>query len=167
MPPIRATGTVPAPPAAVFGYLVDLENHWQLADRFVEVVSLRRRADGVSDGGCVRLRGPLGLRRTVATAVLAEDPPREIVGRAELGDRTCATVRWKLAPRPGGTQVTLEAAVERATPLDRLLLALGGRLWLERRLAAVLDRLHERHASPARRDDGGLVHRVYEKGLQK
>jgi hypothetical protein len=45
---IAAEGLVGAAPAAVAKWLTDLENHWVLADRFVELVSLEHRG-GVGD----------------------------------------------------------------------------------------------------------------------
>ena len=44
----------------------------------------------------------------------------------------------------------LEATVERASLLDRALLALGGRRWLERRFVAILQTLERRVAAAAR-----------------
>jgi uncharacterized protein YndB with AHSA1/START domain len=138
---IRAVTIVPAAPQAVFEFLADLENHWRLADRFIEVVDLERDSDGRAHGGRVRMRGPLGLRRTAATRVLAAEPPQLIVGLAEIGLGTRAYVRWRLAPQAGATRVTLEAAIDRVGPLDRVALALGGRRWLKRRLDTVVARL--------------------------
>jgi hypothetical protein len=47
-------------------------------------------------------------------------------------------VRWRLHPAQAGTEVSLEATVDRTGPLDWLLLRLGGRRWLERRFAGAL-----------------------------
>lgn len=141
---IRASRLVPAPPAALFEFLADLENHWWLAGRFIEIVSLERDPDGAATGGRVRMRGPLGLHRTAATRVLVVESTRRMVGLAEVGGRTRADVEWTLDPAADGrTRVRLEAAVDRAGPVDRALLALGGRAWLKRRFAAVLERLEE------------------------
>jgi hypothetical protein len=88
-----------------------------------------------------------GLVRESPEAVfefLAADPPHQMVGMAQVGSRTRAYVRWKLRARAGGTEVGLEATIDRAGALDRLLLLLGGRRWLERRFSDVLVRLEER-----------------------
>ena len=133
---IEATAVVPAPPEDVFEFLSDLSNHWRLVDRFVQVVSV----DG--DSGLVRLRGPFGVRRTVRTRVTAARAPDEIEGVAELSDGTRARVCWTLsAAGVADTRVHLAAEVLSATPLDRLLLALGGRAWMRRRFAFGLSRL--------------------------
>ena len=79
--------------------------------------------------------------------------PSELRGRAQIGHGTVGAVRWEIAPAvPGTSQVRFSAEVERASPLDRVLLLAGGRWWLARivraavgRLGAVLD------AEPPRR----------------
>ncbi len=140
---VEATALVPAPAEEVFGFLDDLGNHWIVADRFVEVVDLHRPAGARAEGGVVRLRGPLGVRRTVTTQVAAVKPPRLLIGTAAVGERTRARVSWALADDRGGTRVRLAARVERASRFDRLLLACGGRWWLRRRCAATLGGLVE------------------------
>jgi uncharacterized protein YndB with AHSA1/START domain len=138
---IEATGIVPAPPEEVFEFLSDLANHWWLVDSYVKVVSIE------GDSAVVRLRGPLGVRRTVHTHVTAERSPRLIIGVAELPSGTRARVSWTLAGRMGQTRVRLAAEVEHAGPLDRVLLALGGRVWMQRRFRFGLERLAERFAA--------------------
>jgi uncharacterized protein YndB with AHSA1/START domain len=137
---IEAAALIPAPPEEVFEFLCNLENHWLLADRHVSVVSL----NGDGDGGVVRINGPLGLRRTAHTQVTASRRPRLMIGTAELGDGTRARVSWTLASRMNQTRVRLAATVEHASPLDRVLLALGGRFWMRRMFRHTLDHLVER-----------------------
>jgi hypothetical protein len=138
---------VPSGRGAVFAFLVDLGNHWSLADAAIEVLTLER-SGGVgtpADGGRVRLRGPLGIRRTVVTRVDAVEPPVSIAGTALVGDRTRARVRWELADAgEAGTRVTLVAVVGESSRVDRLLLRAGGRAWLHRRLDRILARLEQR-----------------------
>jgi Polyketide cyclase / dehydrase and lipid transport len=151
--PIEAAALVPAGPEEVFGFLSDLGNHWRLASRFVEVVELESAGNGGSaDRGRVRLRGPLGMRRTARTRVTAARPPRLLIGVAEIPGGTRARVSWTLASRLGETRVRLAAEVEDARPLDRLLLALGGRRWLERRFSETLDALASELGVAARPD---------------
>jgi hypothetical protein len=92
-------------------------------------------------GGRVRVRGPLGLSRTARTRVLGAEEPRELRGRAELGRRTAASVRWSIEPRGGGSRVTLSASVDEASALDRVLLACGGAWWLRRMFAEAVEQL--------------------------
>jgi Polyketide cyclase / dehydrase and lipid transport len=135
---IEAVALVPAAPEDVFAFLSELANHWLLLDSHVDVVEVE------GDRAVVRLRGPLGVRRTVRTRVTVAREPRLIIGIAELGQHTRARVSWTLAGRLGDTRVRLAAEVEHADLLDRTVLALGGRRWLERRFAYGLERLAKR-----------------------
>ena len=141
---ISAHATVPAPPQAVFAFLSDLENHWALADRFIEVLTLERGPDGVAHGGQVRMRGPLGLMRTATTRVVETHPPSSMAGTADLSGGTKARVRWSMSATEGGSRVELSALVEQAALGDRLLLAVGGGVWLRRRFARILETLARR-----------------------
>ena len=142
---IAAERVVAASPPAVFGFLADLENHWLLADRFVEVLTLDRPSAGApAHGGKVRMRGPVGLGRTAHTRVVETKPPTCIVGTAAVGDATEAQVRWTLAPAGDGTRVQLEATMQRTGRFESVLLAAGGRRWLERRFASILATLARR-----------------------
>jgi uncharacterized protein YndB with AHSA1/START domain len=143
---IKATAVVPATPEEVFDFLSDLANHWWLVDRYVDVIELRGTDGGPPDSALVRLKGPLGVHRTVNTRVTAMRSPRLIIGVAELGEGTRARVSWTLGRSGGETRVQLVAEVQHATTPDRLLLALGGRAWLSRRFAFGLGRLAERFA---------------------
>jgi uncharacterized protein YndB with AHSA1/START domain len=137
---IEAAALVPASPEEVFAFLSDLGNHWRLTDRRIKVVQL----NGDKDGGVVRVQGPLGVSRTAHTRVTAAREPRLLIGVAELDGGTRARVSWTLAGRVSQTRVRLAAEVEHATPLDRLLLALGGRAWMRRTFRRTLERLAER-----------------------
>jgi hypothetical protein len=141
--PIAAIGTVPARVGEVFGFLSRLENHWRLADRWIEVLSLESPAGGSTpaDRGRVRMRGPLGIHRTARTMVVGAEPLIGMHGTAAVGGGTTAAISWSFADRGGVTEVRLEAEIERATTIDRLLLALGGRVWLRRRFRSVLANL--------------------------
>jgi polyketide cyclase/dehydrase/lipid transport protein len=141
---ISAAGKVAASPEEVFAFLSDLENHWLLADRFVEVLTLDRGAEGAARGGRVRMRGPLGLGRTATTRVVSTESPVAMTGTADLSGGTRAVIRWRLAGESGATRVELAAHLERASWLDRLLLALGGRMWTRRRFATILQTLASR-----------------------
>jgi hypothetical protein len=93
------------------------------------------------DGGRVRVNGPLGLSRVAVTSVVAADPPHTLHGRAEVGRTTCGAVRWEIEPDVEGSRVTFTAEVERASLLDRVLLACGARWWLARIVARAVSRL--------------------------
>jgi len=140
---VSADSLVAAPAADVYAYLADLERHWELVPGLVDVLVTDH------DGAVLRLRGPLGLRRTVRTTVTRKRAPRELAGRARTAGGSVAAICWTLTPRGGRTHVRLEADVESARPLDRLLLALGGEAWLARAFARALARLEPRVAGRA------------------
>ena len=125
---------VDVPRDVLYARLADLRAHWKLAGPWVEPLELD------ADGGVVRLRGPLGLTRTVRTRLLERVPGERLAGDATVG-RTRANISWTLESASPATTVTLRADVTHATPLDRLVLALGGRRWLERRFTETLEQL--------------------------
>jgi hypothetical protein len=140
--PIESVAVVPRRREELFDFLASLQNHWLLADRWIEVVSLDRppaaEAREPFDRGEVVIRGPLGVHRRASTRVLTANRPALLEGVADVGHGTRASVSWVLEEHPGGTRVRLSATVLEAGRLDRLLLGLGGRLWLRRRFARVL-----------------------------
>jgi hypothetical protein len=73
--------------------------------------------------------------------VLSTDEPRELRGRADVGRGTVGAVRWLIEPSGTGSRVTLSAEVERASLLDRAILALGGRLILQHGFHEALEQL--------------------------
>jgi hypothetical protein len=135
-----AEAAVPAPPGEVFAFLGDLENHWLLTGRRIQVLELNG-PPGARSGGTVRLRGPLGLGRVARTTVVDTSPPAWMAGRAEIGGRTRGAVSWAIRAQNGQSRVRLEATVEQAGILDRVILALGGRRWMQRVFLAALRRL--------------------------
>jgi hypothetical protein len=148
---VSAERAIAAPAETLFAYLADLEQHWQLADRFIEVVSLERSpGGGPARGGVVRMRGPLGISRAARTRVVEAEAPTRLAGSAEVGQATVARVSWTLTAADPHTQVRLDATVERAGRLDRALLALGGRRWLARRFEGILETLARRVGERAR-----------------
>ena len=133
----EATERIPVARARLFERLALLENHWALADRWVEVLSV----NGNGDGGEVRLHGPFGLGRTARTTVDRVEEPELIEGTAEVGPHTRGRVSWRFADDGAGTLVTLRAELDGGSPADRLIWTAGGRIWLEGRLRATLQRL--------------------------
>ena len=134
---IAAETLVPAPAREVFGFLADLDDHWLLAGRFIEVVALEG-PPGARRGGRVRMQGPLGVHRTATTTVREVVPDTSISGTATVGEGTEARVEWTLREEPGSSRVRLSAEVIRATAFDRAVLALGGAWWLRRRFEHIL-----------------------------
>ena len=95
-----------------------------------------------ADGGRVRVKGPLGLSRVARTSVVRAERPRLLTGTADIGRRTHGAVRWEIAPLvPDSSHVRFVAQVERASALDRVVLALGGRWWLKRIVVRAVRRM--------------------------
>jgi len=137
MRPVSASAHLEQPPERVFEFLADLRNHWRLTQRLAALETL----DGDGAGGRVRIGGPLGLSRVARTRVVGMDPPRALHGQAHVGRRTVGLVHWRIEPNGQGSHVTLSAVVERATRLDRLILAVGGRRLLARAFADAVAQL--------------------------
>jgi hypothetical protein len=134
--PIAVRATVPGSRQELFDHLSRLENHWALADRWIQVSELDGR------GARVRVRGPLGIARTARTSLDRVEEPHLLLGTATLDGGTRAAIEWLFEPASAGlARVTLSATVLSASPTDRMLLACGGRIWLRRRLRATLARL--------------------------
>ena len=132
---IAVERTVAAPPERVFDFLADLRNHWRLERRFLELNELGE------DGGKIRLRGPLGLSRTVETRVLEAERPTRVAGRADLSGGTVGLVAWDIRPSGAGSSVRLSAEVPQASAFDRIFLALGGRAWFRGLFRRALENL--------------------------
>ncbi len=134
---IEATRTVSAPPERVFDFLSDLRNHWRLEKRFLELEDVGER-DGV-----ILLTGPLGLSRKARTEVLEAERPTRVAGRADLRGGTVGLVAWDIWPEGPGSRVRLAAEIPQAWLPDRILLMIGGRIWLRRLFAQALANLDE------------------------
>ena len=128
---------VDQPPERVYRFLEQLENHFRLNDKYLRVESLRLDRQGAT----ITIRAPGGLRRTASTEVTTAIPPRRFGGTVTATTRTQAGAWWTIEPSGGGALVALHAEILPRGILDRLLLALGGRWWLERRCRRVVARL--------------------------
>ena len=156
-PTIEATAVVPLPAEEIYAFLSDLRNHWLLEDRFVALGGLDG-GEHAPTGGQVLMKGPLGLSRRVRTRVLtaeapSADRPGLLQGEARAGTATVGHVSWTIARDRSASLVTLAASVERASAVDRLLLALVGRRWLRgvfRRTLSNLERVLAAGAAGAR-----------------
>lgn len=137
---IRVSADVPAPAETVFRHLSDLDAHRHLASPGIEVLSLHGRR-GARTGGVVRLNGPLGVRLTARTRVRTAEFPHLLSGEADTRDGTTASLAWHLEPRGPETTVAVVLTARPRSARHRALLALGGRLWLRRRLATAIRRL--------------------------
>ena len=128
-----ASAEVDAPAGEVFEFLADLNNHWRLAGRWIEVVTVVT-ADARADRATIRLRGPLGMVFPVNTQIDEVREPHTIKGRGASGSSRGAVI-WHLAESaPGLTRVTVDVQLQRAAVHHRAIWLAGGRAWLARRL---------------------------------
>jgi hypothetical protein len=139
---IVARRQIPASAEAAIRFLADLEQHVRLAPESVQLLRLSRPA-GRPTHALVRLTGPLGIERMASTKLLQTRLANSIAGQARIGKRTVASVRWCVEENGAGSVVTLSATVDAASPIDRMVLILGGGRWLARRFDAALERLSE------------------------
>ena len=137
MKKLRAEGVVEHSPEDVYRFLERLENHWRLNDEYLRVESLRPDRRGAT----ITLRAPGGLRRTAHTEVTTALAPRQFGGTITPTTRTRAGAWWTIEPTGDGARVALQATIFPRGLVDRILLALGGRWWLERRCERVVARL--------------------------
>jgi hypothetical protein len=143
---VTARTTLTAGAADVFGLLSDLDRHRELTDRGIRILDLDG-PPGRRSGGFVSLKGPAGLTRLARTQVRGAEPHCRLWGTAETPDGARASLEWRVSPQRDVTHVEVQLDVRPRRWRDRLLLHLGGRLWLRARLRAALHRL-ARIASP-------------------
>jgi hypothetical protein len=132
--PVIATRVVAADGDALHALLSDPANQWRLAASFARVAGLRS-ADGHCDA---RLRLPLGMRLHASLHVKPSRTGRLLTCEVLIGRRTVAWATWILTPDPGTTEVDLAIQPESRSLATRLVLLLGGRRWIARRLDTIL-----------------------------
>jgi Polyketide cyclase / dehydrase and lipid transport len=139
---ISARERVRADACDAFAFLATPSDHRRLQVPGIRVLSLDGGGDGGAlSGGAVALEGPLGIRRIARTLVTLRQSPCRIAGSARLDSGTEAHVSWTLRPADGALEVELTAVLGPVATADRLMLALGGRRWVQGRFAQTLRRL--------------------------
>lgn len=135
---VRAARSIPGAPERIFRFLESLDHHLDLIDERVDRVA--------SDpaGARVRLRGPLGVRRTIGITLIYADSPDTVVTSVQSEGGTRGAIRWSIQHSDGGSWVQVVGHAGSLAPLDRLLVRLGARRWLTRSLELVLERLDQR-----------------------
>jgi hypothetical protein len=136
---IVARNEVRAPAEGVRRVLLDLDAHRHLTDGGLEIVQLYGPR-GRRTGGVVELRGPAGIRRRAVTRVQGAEANR-LWGNAETSNGTEAKLEWLLRPTGAATSVEVRMHLRPRHWRDHVLLHLGARRWLRRRLVAALTRL--------------------------
>jgi uncharacterized protein YndB with AHSA1/START domain len=157
MQPISATTTIAKPREEVFEYLVDIANHPEFLDHFMEDWRLTR-VDSCGRGAGARFRVDAPRRRFAwADVTFVEvDPPRRIValGRGGKFNRMGTYMEWTLEPAAGGTRVSVSFETEPEMLSDRIFDPLGPRSWFRRKLSKGVRRLRailEEDAAPPTR----------------
>jgi hypothetical protein len=124
----------------IYAFLADYRNHRLLAGRRIGLLELSGGTETMH--GLMLLRGPLLIRRRVRTHLSEACQPDLLMGRARVGRCTRAVVRWDLeAQECRCTRVSLTAEVLAAGRLDRLILKLGGRRWIQTLFVQSIERL--------------------------
>jgi hypothetical protein len=134
---VSAAGSISASAERIFVFVQTLEHQFELIGGRAE------RLAAASTSARVRLRGPLGVCRTVSASLTYARSPESIVGRVEAGRSSRGTVRWSVQRSGVGSWVQVIAHADALGPVDAMLLWLGGRRWLARSLELALERLEE------------------------
>jgi hypothetical protein len=132
--PIIVTRTMPADGETLHRFLSDPINQWRLASCFADVDALQPAGDRCD----ARLRLPLGVRRHASVYVKPSRRGRLLTAELRLGRRTVAWATWILTASRGTTEVDLAIQPESRSLATRLVLLLGGRRWIARRLEIAL-----------------------------
>ena len=132
--PIIATRTIAADADALHELLADPANQWRLATAFADIAALPPAGKHCE----ARLRLPFGVRRPASMHVKPSRKHRLLTTEVRLGHRTVAWVTWILTPDPGTTEADVAVQLESRSLITRLVLLLGGRRWIARRLDTTL-----------------------------
>jgi hypothetical protein len=132
--PIIVTRIVAADGHALRAFLASPANQWRLATSFCDVVAVQP----AGKCGDARLRLPFGARMNAGIHVKASQSARVLSAELSLGRRTVAWATWILTPDRGTTEIDLAVQFESRGLATRLVLLLGGRRWIARRLDMVL-----------------------------
>lgn len=145
MDPVSVAVTIARPREEVFEYLADIANHAEFTDHYlVEWRLTREDPYGLGAGARYKVRAPLSRFSWADSAIVEFDRPRRIVeaGRTGKFNRIRTLGVYELEPGPGNsTRVTFTLEIDPKLPSDRLLEALGGRIWVRRQSARALRRL--------------------------
>jgi hypothetical protein len=135
--PIIVTRVVAADDNVLHAFLRDPVNQWRLADSFADVVRLQPAGDRCD----ATLRLPFGMRWNASVQVKPSRRGRLLTAEVRLGNRTFAWATWILIADRGTTEVNLAMQPESRSLVTRLVLLLGGRRWIARRLQTALAKL--------------------------
>lgn len=144
MDPVSNSVVVDKSPEEVFAYLVDVANHAEFTDHYLEQYRLTREDSiGVGAGARFRLDAPLNRFSWADVTIVEADAPRLIVQRGRTGkfNRVRLVSTWEIEPSAGSTRVTLTTETERPRlPSDRIMEVIARR-WFKRNQRKAVKRL--------------------------
>ncbi len=106
---IKRTAFIEAPPAKVFGYLMDPRNLPEIWPSMMEVTNVKSRPDGSTEGNDFTYK-MAGLKLQGHTDFMDVERDRQIVWRSKGGIES--TIRWTFSPHGTGTDVVDEVEYE-------------------------------------------------------
>jgi uncharacterized protein YndB with AHSA1/START domain len=144
--PVTASVSIDRPREEVFAYLVDVANHSEFSDHYLNHFRLTRlESVGQGAGARFKIDAPLNRFSWSDMTFVTVEPPHRIValGRGGKFNRIKTTTIWTLDRAPGGgTDVEYMIETEPLLRSDRLVEALTGqRGWFKRNVRKALRRL--------------------------
>ena len=137
--------TVGRPREEVFDYLVDIANHTEFTDHFLDDFHLTREDTvGRGAGARFRVKAPFQRFSWMGVQFIEVERPWRIVeaGRGGKYNRIRTMLIYTLEPAPHDTtRVQLSVETEPATLSDRLMEMVGARTWIRRQHRRALRRL--------------------------
>jgi len=106
---IKKTAFIEAPPAKIFGYLMDPKNLPEIWPSMVEVSNVKTGPDGTTQANDITYK-MAGMKFQGHTEFVELERDRRIVWRSEGGIKS--TIRWTFAPHGNGTDITDEVDYE-------------------------------------------------------
>jgi len=106
---IKRTVFIEAPPAKVFGYLIDPKNLPEIWPSMVEVSNVKTKPDGTAESNDFTYK-MAGVKFHGHTELTDVERDRQIVWKSEGGIKS--TIRWTFAPHGKGTDVIDEVDYE-------------------------------------------------------
>ena len=106
---IKKTVFIDAPPAKVFGYLMDPRNLPEIWPSMVEVTNVKTRRDGTTESNDFTYK-MAGMKLQGHTEFLDVERNRHITWKSEGGIKS--TIRWTFAPHGAGTDLVDEVEYE-------------------------------------------------------
>jgi len=106
---IKRTAFIEAPPAKIFGYLMDPRNLPEIWPSMVEVSNVKTKPDGTTQGNDFTYK-MAGVKFHGHTEFADVQRDRIIVWKSEGGIKS--TIRWSFEPHGKGTDITDEVEYE-------------------------------------------------------